>query len=263
MQAFVENKASMPRRNAAAAFLVAALGIATNNVNIPVAPLTATVNAPAIFNGNINLAQTNASPVFIDRVNFQPHRRGGRHLIAVQNVSTQPSALSIPSSALQLALFAPQVTAATPILSGQDLQYNKDWREDWIPPRRNFVFALNNGPTINVNVLPLGLTGYAPTVTLTGTVAPQTLSLNLNAFAPSILQANSGLVQVPALQLVLGAFGPNLFVTGNLLVPPPALTLNFPTPIIIQGTVPGQANLPNVPYISGIGPWDITLRTYG
>ncbi len=262
MQVFVENKVSMRRRNVAAAFLVASLGIAANNVTIPVAPLNATVNPPAIFNGNINLPQSVPAPVFAERISYQPVNRAAKWFLA--NVAPTPGGtLAVSIGPLQLGVFAPVIRQATPILHGQDLQYNQDYRELWNPPRRNYAFLLNQGPTLNVNVLPLSLQAFAPTVTLTGTVAPGVLGLTLSLFAPAIIQANSGLVQVPLLQLVLGAPGPDLFLTGSLLVPPPEMTLGFNAPTLTQGPVDGQANLPSVPYISGVGPWDITVRTYG
>lgn len=263
MQAFVENRPWMPRRNAAAvAFLVASLGIATNNVNPPATQITVAINAPAIFNGNINLAQTNASPVFAERITYQPVNRAAKYYLASQSAPAGPG-ITIPPLGLQLAVFSPQITQATPILVGQDLQYNKDYREDWHLPRRNYAFLLNQGPTVNANVLPLALQAFAPAVTVTGTVTPPTLALTLALFAPAIVQANSGLVSVPLLQLSLGVSAPSLFLTGSLLVAPPQLTLGFAPPVITQAPVDGQAFLPSVPYISGIGPWDITLRTYG
>ena len=263
MKVFVEKRSWMPRRNVAAAFLAASLGIATNNVSPPAATLTATLNPPAIFNGNVNLAQTNASPVFAERITYQPVNRGAKNYLAASVSSPGGPGLSIPTSSLQLTFNVPLILQATPILHGQDLQYNKDYRADWHLPRRNYAFLLNQGPTLNVNVLPLALQIPVPTVTVTGTVSPPTMTLNLSAFAPGISQANSGLVNVPVFQLTLSALAPDLFVTGSLLVAPPVLTLSFPPPVITQGTQEGQAKLPNVPYISGIGPWDVILRTYG
>jgi hypothetical protein len=264
MQVFAENRSWMPRRNAAAAaFLVASLGISTNNVSPPATQIALTVNAPAIFNGNINLAQTNASPVFAERITYQPVNRAAKYYLAASQFAPAGPGITIPPVSLQLQAFAPQVLQATPILVGQDLQYNKDYREDWHLPRRNYAFLLNQGPTINANVLTLALQTFAPTVKVTGTVTPPTLAFNLGLFAPAIVQANSGLVSVPLLQITLSTYAPNLFVTGSLLVAPPALTLTFPPLAISQGPIAGQANLPTVPYISGVGPWDITLRTYG
>jgi len=263
MKSFVEKRAWMPRRNYAALFLAATIGSAGPTVSPPATSLTLTVNAPAIFNGNINLPQTASSAVFIERITYQPNRRGAKQYLAASQSAPLGPSISIPSVNLQFAVNPPLILQATPILHGQDLQYNKTYTEEWYPPRRNYAFLLNQGPTLNVNVIPLALQLPAPAVTVTGTVSPPALSFSLGIFAPTITQANSGLVSVPLVQLSLSMVAPDISITGSLLVAPMVLTLTFPDPTITQGEQEGQAKLPNVPYISGIGPWDITVRTYG
>lgn len=261
---YIDNTVKMQKRNLAAAFLVTTLSLG-NSVNVNTGSLTVTGYAPGVFTGSINLPSTQTSPVFVERTSSQRIPRNAANYLAA-TIQANSNVLAIPPAPLALSGFAPSVIQATPVLAGQDLQLNKDFREEWMPAARNLLFALTGPGTqsVNVNVAPLALTGFAPTVTAGGAVSVNVIGLTLSGFAPTITQIPNTFVNVPLGQIDLTGYGPDVLVSNLLLVSTSALTLTAYAPTITQTPVPnGSANLPSVPYVSGIGPWDITIRTYG
>lgn len=224
-----------PRNLAATAF--AAVG-ANTGVNAPTAALTLTGYAPSIAVGGAPPLLEPGRVSFLYSQVIQPRRNIAAIYQAIISGPQTGQSLAIPVGTLNVLGFAPTIAQATPILSGQDLQEIVQ-PEVWQPQRRSYLFALSQPGTqsINVPTAPLSVTGFAPAISVTGTLFVPQASLALTGFVPTISQAASGRVDVPLGQITLQGFAPVVGVSGTILIPTGGLTLTAFAPTIAQ--VPG------------------------
>lgn len=223
-----------PRNNAAIELAVVG---ANNGVNVPTGTLSLTAYPPVItVNGAPALWEPGRFSV-VEVGTTQPRR----NLAAIyQGIISGPQTgqtVAIPAGSLNLLGFAPTISQATPILTGQDLQ-EVTHAEVWQPDRRSYLYSLAQPGSQSVNV-PTGtinLTGFAPSISVTGTVFVPQGNIALTAFAPVVSQQSSGRVDVPLGALTLTALPPVISVSGTVFVPLAGMVLTAYPPRITQGT---------------------------
>lgn len=111
--------------------------------------------------------------------------------------------------------------------------------------------AAAGGVTVTPDTASLILTTFAPTVTATANqlVTPSTASLTLTTFAPVVTATNHQLVTPGTASLVLTTFAPTVSVSNNQLVTPgtASLTITRYAPTVTttanQTVIPGTASL--------------------
>jgi hypothetical protein len=236
---FIENRVVQKRRRAATALL--AITAIPAGINVPLAGLSLTGFPPTVtVTGAEGTKQVERARFFESQI-LQPRRKFGALYQAIVSAPGAGPTTAVPTAVLNILGFAPTITQATPVFSGRDLQGERD-QEFWQPNRRSFLHALRPPGSVSVTVetASLSLTGFEPTIFVSGNLFIPTATLTLTGFEPTITQAFGGVVNVELGQLNLSAFAPLITISGAIFVPTAQMTITGYPPTISFGAAPTE-----------------------